>query len=71
MLALIEVSETRQRREQALRFAQFVNDVEQQRRADWARIRAGFGRLEDLTGAGVARQREILNYVMRVSGRER
>ena len=69
--ALIEASESRQQRELALRFAQFSRDVDQQRRADLVRIQAGFGRLEDLTGVGVAQQREVLNYMMRVSGRER
>ena len=69
--ALIAASEARQQRELALGFAQLTQDMDQQRRADWARIHAGFGRLEGLTGAGVAQQREMLNYVMRVSGRER
>ena len=69
--ALIAASEARQQRELALGFAQLTQDIDQQRRADWARIQAGFGRLEGLTGAGVAQQREMLNYVMRVSGRER
>jgi len=48
-----------------------VRDIDQQRRADLTRIQASFGRLEDLTGVGVAQQREVLNYMMRVSGRER
>jgi hypothetical protein len=67
--ALVAASEDRQQREQALQLAQLVNDVEQQRRADWSRIQSGFARLEDLTGAGVAQQREMLDYVIRVSGR--
>jgi hypothetical protein len=65
--ALIEASEARQQRELALRIAQVVRDVGQQRRADWTRIQAGFGRLEDLTGAGMAQQREVLNYLVRTS----
>ena len=68
---LVAASETRQERELALRFTQLVRDLDQQRRADLTRIQAGFGRLEDLTGVGVAQQREVLNYMMRVSGRER
>jgi len=67
--ALIEASEARQQRELALRLADLLRDVGEQRRADWVRIQAGFGRLEDLTGAGVAQQREMLNYVMRTSQR--
>ena len=64
---LISESETRQERELALRVTQLVRDVDEQRRADWARISQGFGRLESLTGAGVAQQREMMNYLMRVS----
>jgi hypothetical protein len=66
---LIEASEARQQRELALRVTDLLRDVGEQRRADWARIQAGFGRLEELTGAGVAQQREMLNYVMRTSQR--
>lgn len=69
--ALLEASEARQQRELALRVAQLVSDVDQQRRSDWLRIQQGFGRLENLTGAGVAQQRQMLDYVLRVSGRER
>jgi hypothetical protein len=65
--ALVAESETRQQRELALRLTQLVRDTDQQRRADWARIAQGFGRLEDLTGAGAAQQREMMNYLMRVS----
>ena len=64
---LISESETRQERELALRVAQLMRDVDEQRRADWVRISQGFGRLENLTGAGVAQQREMMNYLMRVS----
>jgi len=69
--ALIDASEARQQRELALRVSQLVGDVGQQRRSDWLRIQQGFGRLENLTGAGVAQQRQMLDYVLRVSGRER
>ena len=65
--ALIEASEVRQQRELALRIAQVARDVDQQRRADWTRIQAGFGRLEDLTGAGMVQQREMMNYLVRTS----
>ena len=68
--ALIGQSEARQQRELALRLTQVVRDVDQQRRADWVRIAQGFGRLEDLTGAGVMQQREMMNYLMRVSQRD-
>jgi hypothetical protein len=68
--ALIGQSEERQQRELALRLTQVVRDVDQQRRTDWMRISQGFGRLEDLTGAGVMQQREMMNYLMRVSQRD-
>jgi hypothetical protein len=68
--ALVEASEQRQQRELALRVAQLVRDVSQQRRADWARIQQGFSRVEDVTSAGVVQQREMLNYLMRVSQRD-
>lgn len=68
--ALIGQSEDRQQRELALRLTQVVRDVDQQRRTDWMRISQGFGRLEDLTGAGAMQQREMMNYLMRVSQRD-
>lgn len=68
--ALVSASEERQRRELALRMTDFLRDVERQRRADWVRIQQGFGRLEEVTGAGIVQQRELMNYVMRVSQRD-
>lgn len=70
--ALIDASERRQQRELALRMAELVRDLDVQRRADWARIQEGFGRLEQLAGASAAQQRDLWNYVnlMRVSQRD-
>ncbi len=65
--ALITASEGRQQRELALRMAQLSRDVDGQRRSDLIRIEQGLGQLEGMTGAEVARQREILNYLVRVS----
>lgn len=62
---LIEASEKRQQQELAMRLAQFGRDVDLQRRADLVRIDQGLGQLEGRTGAEVARQREVLNYIMR------
>ena len=42
---LISESEARQQRELSLRIAQLMRDLDEQRRADWARISQGFGRL--------------------------
>jgi hypothetical protein len=66
---LIEASETRSQREMALRLAQVVRDFDSQRRADMTRVADGLGVLEGRTGAAVAQQRELMNYLVRVSQR--
>jgi hypothetical protein len=65
--ALIAESERRQQRELALRLTQVMHDLERQRRADLVRIEQNLGQLEGFTGAEAARQRELLNYLVRVS----
>lgn len=67
---LIEASETRQQRELALRLTQVVRDMETQRRTDMARVADGLGVLEGRTGAAVAQQREMMNYLVRVSQKQ-
>jgi hypothetical protein len=64
---LIEESERRQQQQLALRLAQLGRDLDLQRRADLVRIDQGIGQLEGRTGAEVARQREMLNYIVRTS----
>jgi hypothetical protein len=64
---LVEESERRQQRELALRTAQVVRDFDSQRQVDLAQIERNFGQIEGLTGAEVREQREMLNYLMRVS----
>jgi anti-sigma factor RsiW len=66
---LIAESERRQQQELALRLTQVVQDFDRQRQVDLIRIQLGLGRLEGLTGAEAARQREALNYLIRVSQR--
>jgi hypothetical protein len=66
---LLEESEQRQKQELALRLAQVVQDFDRQRQVDLIRIQQGFGRLEGQSTAEAARQRETLNYLMRVSQR--
>jgi hypothetical protein len=61
--ALIEESESRQRRELALRVAQVVRDFDTQRQSDLVRIQRGLGALEGSSAA----DRQLLNYLMRVS----
>jgi hypothetical protein len=67
--ALIEQSERRQERALAMRVAQVAQDFELQRRTDLVRIEQNMGQIEGVTGAEAARQRELLNYLMRVSQR--
>jgi hypothetical protein len=69
--ALIAESEQRQQRELALRTAELVRDFDSQRRVDLAQIQRNFGQIEGLTGAEVREQREMLNYLMRVSQQQR
>lgn len=65
--ALIDESEQRQQRELAVRMAQIIRDVDSQRRVDLEQIQRNFGQIEGLTGAEVREQRQMLNYLMRVS----
>ena len=67
---LIDASETRTQREMALRMAEVVRDMDTQRRADMRRVADGLGVLEGRTGAVTAQQREVMNYLMRVSQRQ-
>ena len=65
--AMIDQSEVKQQRELALRLADVVRDFDTQRRADLLRVEQNFGQLEGQTGAEVAQQRELLNYLVRTS----
>lgn len=65
--ALIDQSESRQRRELALRLSDVVHDFDAQRQADMQRVDQNFGQLEGQTGTEVARQRELLNSLVKVS----
>lgn len=67
--ALIADSEQRQQRELTLRTAEVIRDFDTQRRGDLARIQQTLGRLEGTTGAEAEQQRQMLNYLMRVSQR--
>lgn len=67
--SLIAESEQRQQRELTLRTAEVIRDFDTQRRGDLARIQQTFGRLEGTTGAEAEQQRQMLNYLMRVSQR--
>ena len=67
---LINTSETKQQREMAVRISQVVRDMDTQHRADLARVVDNFGVLEGRTGVAVAQQREMLNYLVRVSQKQ-
>ncbi|MCX6546266.1 MAG: hypothetical protein NTV05_17880 [Acidobacteria bacterium] len=67
---LIDASETRQQREMAVRISQVMRDFDMQRRTDMTRVVDGMGALEGRTGAAVAQQRELLNYLVRVSQKQ-
>ncbi len=65
--ALIRESEQRQQRELTLRTAEVVRDFDVQRRGDLSRIERTFGQMEGTTGVQVEQQRQMLDYLMRVS----
>jgi len=67
--ALLDESEQRQRRELALRTAEMVRDFDAQRNDDLVRIERTLGQMDGTTGAEVVQQRQMLNYLMRVSQR--
>ena len=67
--ALLDESERRQERAQALRFATFARDMQAQRQADFVRVQQGLGHIEGVTNAEIFRQRDWLNHIMRVSQR--
>jgi hypothetical protein len=67
--AMINDSELRQRRDLALRTTEVVRDFDAQRSDDMARIERTIGQMDGTTGVEVAQQRQMLNYLMRVSQR--
>lgn len=66
---MIDESEQRQRAELAFRTAEMVRDFDAQRGDDLARIERTLGQMDGTTGVEVAQQRQMLNYLMRVSQR--
>jgi len=67
--AMIDDSEQRQRRELALRTTEMARDFDAQRSDDLVRIERTLGQMDGTTGAEVVQQRQMLNYLMRVSQR--
>ena len=64
---LIDDSEVRQQRNLALRMTEVSRDFSLERQADLVQIQQGLGRLEGRTEAEAAKQRELMNYIIRVS----
>ncbi len=67
---MLEESERRQQRELATGLMRLAQDVDTQRRTDLVRFEQGFGQIETLTAQEAARQRNINNYLVRVSQRQ-
>jgi hypothetical protein len=65
--SLMDESEKRQQRELALRVADVMRDVETERRADLVKIDRSLGMLQSNTGVEVMRNRQMLDYLVRVS----
>ncbi|MEQ1898753.1 MAG: zf-HC2 domain-containing protein [Vicinamibacterales bacterium] len=64
---MLAASETRQQRELALRVSQVLRDVDSQHRSDMARIERTVSPVAGLTAEEIQEQRQMLNYLMRVS----
>jgi hypothetical protein len=68
--ALVEESERKQQRELALRVGQVIRDVNAQREADLVKIDRSLGLIQNNTGVEAMKQRELLNYLVRVSQKQ-
>jgi anti-sigma factor RsiW len=68
--ALVDESERRQQRELALRIAEVFRDINAQRKADLTKIDRNLGFIQDRTGVEILKQRETINYLMKVSQRQ-
>lgn len=68
--ALIDDTERRQQRELALRLAQAITDVNAQRQADLRKIDVSLNGVQNSLGVEVLKQRQSLNYLMRVNQRQ-
>lgn len=67
--AMIQQSEARQQRELALRLMQLGREFDTQRVADMRRVEQTFGQLETQTDAEIAQQRQLMEYLVKTSGR--
>jgi len=67
---MVDEGEKRQQRELALRVGEVLRDVNAQRQADLVRIDRSLGLVENNIGVEVLKQRERVNYLMRVNQRQ-
>jgi anti-sigma factor RsiW len=67
MRDIVAESESRQKGELALRLSQVMHDMDLSRRADLARIERTVSPMEGVTTEEMLQQRQMLNYLMRVS----
>ena len=68
--ALIDDTERRQQRELALRLAQAISDVNAARQADLRRVDLTLNRVENNLGVEVLKNRQSMQYLMRVNQRQ-
>ena len=64
---MINESEQRQRRDVALQTAQVVRSLDAQRRIDLAQVQRNIGQIQEVAGAAVRGQSQMVNYLMNVS----
>jgi anti-sigma factor RsiW len=67
---MLDEGEKRHQRELALRVGEVLRDVNAQRQADLVRIDRSLGLVENNLGVEVLKQRERVNYLMRVNQRQ-
>ena len=68
--ALVDESERKQQRELALRIAELFRDVNAQRQVDLTKIDRNLGFIQNSTGVEMMKQRETINYLVKVSQRQ-
>jgi hypothetical protein len=68
--SIIDESERRQERELALRVAEVVRDVNNQRQADLVKIDRSLGLIQSSTYGEQMKQRELVNYLLKVSQKQ-
>jgi hypothetical protein len=68
--SILEESERRQERELALRVAEVMKDVNAQRQADLVKIDRSLGFIQSSTYGEQMKQREVVNYLLKVSQKQ-